>query len=213
MILVREPKSAIDQAALIRRVIDACRNVVAEHETHLCDLDRAIGDGDHGTNMRRGLEALAAESQQLAAMSVSEAMIAAGTILVMSIGGAAGPLYGTLLLEIGKGLAAEPPPAKFPDVFQQSVAAVARRGKSSPGEKTLLDVLYPVSEAMMGDTPLQNLAEKAQGFADRTIDMKAMRGRASFLGERSVGHMDPGAASCALLCKTVCRELAQAGAA
>ncbi|CAN7333424.1 dihydroxyacetone kinase subunit DhaL [Pararhizobium sp. LjRoot238] len=213
MILVRAPNSAIDQAALICRVIEACRNVVAEHETHLCDLDRAIGDGDHGTNMRRGLEALAAESRQLAAMPVSEAMIAAGTILVMSIGGAAGPLYGTLLMEIGKGLAAEPLPAKFPDVFQQAVAAVARRGKSSPGEKTLLDVLYPFSAAMIRGAPLQHLAEKAQGFADRTIDMKAMRGRASFLGERSVGHMDPGAASCALLCQTVCRELAQAGAA
>lgn len=213
MILVREPNSAIDQAALICSVIEACRNVIAEHETHLCDLDRAIGDGDHGTNMRRGMEALAAESRQLAAMPVSEAMIGAGTILVMSIGGAAGPLYGTLLLEIGKGLTAEPPPAKFPDVFQRSVAAVARRGKSSPGEKTLLDVLYPVSEALMSDTPLRDLLEKAQGFADRTIDMKAMRGRASFLGDRSIGHTDPGAASCALLCKTVCHELAQAGAA
>lgn len=213
MIVVRQPKSAIDQADLICRVIEACRNVIAAQEAHLCDLDCAIGDGDHGTNMRRGLEALAAERQQLAAMPVSEAMVAAGTILVMSIGGAAGPLYGTLLLEIGKGLAAEPPSAKFPDVFQQAVAAVARRGKSHPGEKTLLDVLYPFSEAMIRDTPLQQLAEKAQGFADMTIDMKAMRGRASFLGERSVGHMDPGAASCALLCQTVCHELAEAGAA
>jgi dihydroxyacetone kinase-like protein len=105
MILVREPNSTIDQAALIYRVIEACRNVIAHHETHLCDLDRAIGDGDHGTNMRRGLEALAAESRQLTAMPVSEAMIAVGTVLVMSIGGAAGPLYGTLLLEIGKGVA------------------------------------------------------------------------------------------------------------
>jgi dihydroxyacetone kinase-like protein len=213
MILVREPNSTIDQAALIYRVIEACRNVIAHHETHLCDLDRAIGDGDHGTNMRRGLEALAAESRQLTAMPVSEAMIAVGTVLVMSIGGAAGPLYGTLLLEIGKGLAAEPSPVKFPDVFQHSVAAVARRGKSSPGEKTMLDVLYPVSEALISDVPLPDLAEKAQGFADTTVDMKAMRGRASFLGERSIGHMDPGAASCALLCKTVCHELAKAGAA
>jgi phosphoenolpyruvate---glycerone phosphotransferase subunit DhaL len=213
MILAREPKPAIDQAVQICRVIDACRSAIAAQEAHLCDLDRAIGDGDHGTNMRRGLEALAAERQQLAAMPVPEAMIAAGTILVMSIGGAAGPLYGTLLLEIGKGLAAEPGPAKFPDVFQQAVAAVARRGKSNPGEKTLLDVLFPFSEALISKTPLQQLAGEAQGFADMTIDMKAMRGRASFLGERSIGHMDPGAASCALLCKTVCHELAKAGAA
>ncbi|MCV9966623.1 dihydroxyacetone kinase subunit DhaL [Pararhizobium sp. BT-229] len=212
MILVRAPQPALDQAALTRRVIAACRDVIVEHEAYLCDLDCAIGDGDHGTNMRRGLEALTGESEHLATVPFSEAMIAAGTVLVMSIGGAAGPLYGTLLMEIGKGMAADPS-AAFADVFQQAVAAVARRGKSSPGEKTLLDVLYPLSDALIEQMPLSLLAEESQGFANKTIDMKALRGRASFLGERSIGHMDPGAASCALLCATICRELVLAGAA
>ncbi|WP_455270037.1 dihydroxyacetone kinase subunit DhaL [Rhizobium herbae] len=211
MIAVRQPGRVIDTAALMSRVIGACRDAVGSEEARLCDLDRAIGDGDHGTNMRRGLEALAAEREQLAAMPLAEAMIAAGTILVMTIGGAAGPLYGTLLLEIGKGLSTGR--VEFPQVFQQAVAAVAQRGRSSPGEKTLLDVLVPLSDELIKHTDMRRLAEKIQGFAEMTIDMKALRGRASFLGERSVGHMDPGAASCALLATTACRELTEAGLA
>jgi phosphoenolpyruvate---glycerone phosphotransferase subunit DhaL len=211
MIVVREPGLIIDTAALISRVIDACRDAVGSEEARLCDLDRAIGDGDHGNNMRRGMEALAAEREQLAAMPLAEAMIAAGTILVMTIGGAAGPLYGTLLMGIGKGLSTGR--LEFPQVFQQAVAAVAQRGKSSPGEKTLLDVLVPLSDELIKHTDMGRLAKKIQGFADMTIDMKALRGRASFLGERSVGHMDPGAASCALLATIVCHELTEAGLA
>ncbi|WP_438751703.1 dihydroxyacetone kinase subunit DhaL [Pararhizobium sp. O133] len=208
MIAVDEPRPVIDQAALIGRVIAACRDAIVEREADLCDLDRAIGDGDHGTNMRRGLDALAGETRQLAAMSLADAMTAAGTTLVMSIGGAAGPLYGTLLLELGSALRHT---SSWPDALSQAVAAVARRGKSSAGEKTLLDVLYPVRDEMISHTPLRLLAQQVQGFAEMTIDMKAMRGRASFLGERSIGHMDPGAASCALLAAVICRELAEAG--
>ena len=191
------------------RVIEACREVIAEHEAYLCDLDCAIGDGDHGTNMRRGLEALAQEKQKLAAMPFSEAMIAAGTILVMNVGGAAGPLYGTLLLELGKGLSANSAQVEFAKAFEAAVAAVARRGKSEPGEKTLLDVLCPLSEAIANHLPVRHLSEKAHDFAHKTIAMRAMRGRASFLGDRSVGHKDPGAASCALLCEAICGELAR----
>lgn len=208
--IVIEPGHAHDCAAWMGRVIEACRDAVATEENRLCDLDRAIGDGDHGTNMRRGLEALASERQRLSAMPLAEALIAAGTILVMNIGGAAGPLYGTLLLEIGKGLSIDG--LEFPQVFRQAVTAVAQRGRSSPGDKTLLDVLYPLSEELTKHAHPQRLAEKIQGFADMTIEMKALRGRASFLGERSVGHMDPGAASCALLAATVCRELTEVGA-
>ncbi len=213
MIVVREPRSAVDPSALMCRVIEACRDAIVAREAYLCDLDCAIGDGDHGTNMRRGLDALAAERQRLAGMPLAEAMSAAGTILVMSIGGAAGPLYGTLLLEIGRGLSTGRLETEFPEVFQHAVAAVAQRGRSSLGEKTLLDVLYPLSGELIKHVPLQLLAEKIQGFADMTIDMQAMRGRASFLGGRSIGHMDPGAASCALLAATVCHELTKAGAA
>lgn len=205
MNLVHEPGLSFDTAALVCRVIEACRDAAVSQEAYLCDLDRAIGDGDHGTNMRRGLEALAAERQQLSAMPLSDAMIAAGTILVMNIGGAAGPLYGTLLLETGKGLSAGQ--MAFPQAFLQAVGAVAQRGRSSPGDKTLLDVLVPLSEALVKQTDMRCLAEEIQGFADMTIDMKAVRGRASFLGERSIGHMDPGAASCALFATTVCHEL------
>lgn len=211
MIRVGEPELSFDTAALVCRVIDICRDVAVLQEAHLCDLDRAIGDGDHGTNMRRGLDALAAERQRLSAMPLSEAMIAAGTILVMNIGGAAGPLYGTLLLETGKGILAGQ--LAFPQAFVQAVAAVAQRGRSSLGDKTLLDVLVPLGDALVKHTDMRCLVEEVQGFADMTINMKAVRGRASFLGERSVGHMDPGAASCALLAAAVCREWMEAGRA
>ncbi|HTO33772.1 MAG TPA: dihydroxyacetone kinase subunit DhaL [Pararhizobium sp.] len=208
MITVDEPRPVIDHAAVISRMIEACREAIAEREADLCDLDRAIGDGDHGTNLRRGLDALAAESRQLATMPPADALMAAGTTLVMNIGGAAGPLYGTLLLELGAALRRT---SNWPNALSQAVAAVARRGKSSTGEKTLLDVLYPLSDEVIRHTPLHLLAQHVQGFAEMTIDMKAMRGRASFLGERSIGHMDPGAASCALLAATICRELTEAG--
>lgn len=208
MIVVRDPRPVIDPAALIARVIEACRDAIVEREDDLCDLDRAIGDGDHGTNMRRGLEALAAESGHLATVPLADAMTFAGTTLVMSIGGAAGPLYGTLLLELGNALRST---SNWPEAFWQAVAAVARRGKSSAGEKTLLDVLYPLRDEVIRHAPLRLMAQHVQGFAEMTIDMQAMRGRASFLGERSIGHMDPGAASCALLAATICRELAEAG--
>ncbi len=208
MIAVEEPRPAIDHAVLTSRLIAACLDVIATREADLCDLDRAIGDGDHGTNMRRGMDALAAESRQLAAMPLSEAMSRAGTILVMSIGGAAGPLYGTFLMELGAALRNV---EAWPEALRRAVAAVARRGKSAAGEKTLLDVLYPLRDEVVRHTPLPLLAQRVQGFAEMTIDMQAMRGRASFLGERSIGHMDPGAASCALLAATICRELAEAG--
>jgi len=203
----------VDMAALMVRVIERCRDRLAEQEAYLCELDCAIGDGDHGTNMRRGWEALTAERTALARLPLPEACVAAGTILVMTIGGAAGPLYGTLLMEFGKGLAAAGTAPDYPAVFRQAVSAVARRGRCSPGEKTLLDVLDPLSDAVGRQTPLPSLAESIQGFAETTMDMKAMRGRASFLGERSRGHIDPGAASCAMLGAVVCHELAAMGAA
>jgi dihydroxyacetone kinase-like protein len=125
----------------------------------------------------------------------------------MNIGGAAGPLYGTLLMEMGRELRALHQNQDFPAVLMQAIDAVARRGRSHAGDKTLLDVLYPVQDALAHRSSLTDIARQAEVAAERTSAMRAMRGRASYLGDRSIGHVDPGASSCALLTTAICRYL------
>ncbi len=200
--MTREPV-----AVRIGDLIEACRDVIAEHADHLCHLDRAIGDGDHGTNMLRGFDALLAERDRLDSQALNDAIGEAGTILVMTIGGASGPLYGTLLIEMGRQLAAFNNPQDFAYAFGMAVDAVARRGKSARGDKTMLDVLYPLSDLLRQGYMARTVLERVTGLAETTVAMRAMRGRASFLGKRSIGHLDPGAASCALLVSAICRQL------
>ena len=171
----------------------------------LTDLDRAIGDGDHGANMRRGFEAVLAAVDELSARNLGESLKGVGTTLVMKVGGASGPLYGTLFLSLGKSLDDEVSHEQVADAFAAAVDAVKARGKSDIGQKTMLDVLFPVLEALRegGDHLPLRLKETARAAAEKTIPMRAIRGRASFLGERSVGHMDPGARSSALIVDAV----------
>ncbi|QFI70044.1 dihydroxyacetone kinase subunit DhaL [Sinorhizobium alkalisoli] len=197
-------------AALIGGLIEACRQTIAANADHLSELDRAIGDGDHGTNMRRGSEAVYAERDRLVHLPMPKALEEIGLTLVMSIGGAAGPLYGTLLMEIGRQMAGD---ADFARVLERAIDAVARRGRASAGDKTLLDVLYPVHAEVVRRAGLAGIAEEAERAASLTFAMKAMRGRAAFLGERSIGHVDPGAKSCALLTAAICRFLEEQGPA
>ena len=200
----------LEDRRLIAGLIEACREIIATHADRLSELDRAIGDGDHGTNMRRGCEAVFAARDEIAALPLPQAIERIGTTLVMSVGGAAGPLYGTLLIEIGRRLAGTGGEPDFADALDGAIAAVARRGKAARGEKTLLDVLYPVQAEVvrrtaLGQIELGRIAACAEESARSTIPMRAMRGRASFLGDRSIGHMDPGASSCALLTSAICR--------
>lgn len=191
----------------ISGLIDACHEAIVAHAEHLCLLDSAIGDGDHGTNMLRGCDAVVEKRKVFEALPLAEALQQVGTTLVMTIGGAAGPLYATLLIELGQRLADPARNSVLAEDFGIAVEAVARRGRSTRGQKTLLDVLYPVQEEMVRHGSFSQIADGAGIAAAGTTDMKAMRGRASFLGERSIGHMDPGAASCALLIQAVCRYL------
>jgi dihydroxyacetone kinase-like protein len=191
----------------IGALIERCRSEIATHADHLNGLDCAIGDGDHGTNMLRGFDALLAERELLNALRIDETLVEAGRILVMTIGGASGPLYGTLLIELGRALGSGVVNNEFSSAFQQAVDAVAKRGKSRGGDKTLLDVLYPVADLLAEQHDIEGLPGMAFAFAESTVPLQAMRGRASFLGERSIGHLDPGAASCALLIAAVCRAL------
>jgi dihydroxyacetone kinase-like protein len=167
----------------------------------LTDLDRAIGDGDHGINMRRGFEAVLTTVDELSAKNLGESLRGLGTTLVMKVGGASGPLYGTLFISLGKSLGDEVSRERVADAFAAAVEAVKARGKSDVGQKTMLDVLAPVLEVLRegGDGLPLRLKAAARDAAEKTIQMRAIRGRASFLGERSIGHMDPGARSSALI--------------
>ncbi|MBW9063020.1 dihydroxyacetone kinase subunit L [Rhizobium herbae] len=195
------------ESVLVAGLIEACRVTIAANRDHLCELDREIGDGDHGTNMQRGCEAVSAEEKDLARLPLPDALEKIGLTLVMNIGGAAGPLYGTLLMEMGRKLRNRDREEEFPVVLKQAIDAVARRGRAHAGDKTLLDVLYPVHDALAQRSPLTDVARRAELSADLTAPMKAMRGRASYLGDRSIGHVDPGASSCALLTTAICRYL------
>ena len=188
-----------------KRLIVAVANRVVAGADELTDLDRAIGDGDHGTNMRRGFEAVLAAAEELSAKSFGESVKGVGTTLVMKVGGASGPLYGTLFLSLGKALSDEVSRQQVADAFAVAIDAVKARGKSEAGQKTMLDVLLPVLAVVRegGEGIPARLRATARAAAENTIPMKAIRGRASFLGERSIGHMDPGARSSELIVDAV----------
>ena len=184
------------------RVIDAAIEAIANNADLLGDLDRAVGDGDHGINMLRGFSAIAAQRDELVALPLPAALEAMGKILVMNVGGASGPLYGSLLMAMGKAGGS----------IDAGVAAVKKRGKSDRGEKTMLDVLIPVqlawAEACKESLPLpqalERLRQAAKAGLESTRPLMATKGRASFLRERSVGHLDPGAYSSFLLVDAIC---------
>ena len=195
---------------------------VRANADELTELDRAIGDGDHGANLRRGFDAVAALGAELDALPPGQALQKAGMTLVMKVGGASGPLYGSLLMGIGKSLAGAstagtgtPSPSEVADALQAGVDMVRQRGKSDTGDKTMLDVLVPVCEALREGLSqslpvpglLDGLSTAAARGLESTRTLQARKGRASFLGERSVGHLDPGARSSQLIVETVCASL------
>ena len=200
----------LDEAKMRRLGEAICDRIIA-HAEELTTLDQAIGDGDHGINMKRGCEAVLANLDTIVAKPASEALKAAGMQLVMKVGGASGPLYGTLLMTLGKEIPEQPGRSDAAAAFEAAIAAVMARGKAKRSQKTMLDVLIPVSEALSagGDDLLRELPLVADAAADDTIPLKAEKGRASFLGERSIGHMDPGARSSALMLRALCEALGE----
>jgi len=172
---------------------------VIEHADELTSLDQAIGDGDHGLNMKRGFEAVLATLPDIADKSLPEMLKAIGMTLVMKVGGASGPLVGTFFMELGKALPEQPARGDLVAATDRAINAVKARGRSEPGQKTLLDVLVPVQAVLANGGDARAIAAEAARAADRTAPMLAIRGRASFLGERSIGHMDPGSRSASLL--------------
>jgi len=187
-------------------LIAALAAAVISHADELTALDRAIGDGDHGLNMRRGFEAVLNQLPSLTGQPLPEALKAMGMTLVMTVGGASGPLYGTLFLQLGKELPPEANRQELCTALAAALTAVKLRGKSERGQKTMIDALEPALEAFQqGKDPVA----AALNAAEATIPMQAQRGRAAFLGERSIGHMDPGARSSALLIAAAAAVAAQ----
>lgn len=199
---------ALDPEGLKRALESAADLILSETET-LTHADQAIGDGDHGLNMKRGFEAVLAEIDAHAAKPLPEGLKAIGMALVMKVGGASGPLYGTLFLTLGKELPAEPSRDDIVRAANAAIEALKARGKSDFGQKTMLDVLRPAVDAFAAG---RDPAAAAQAAAEATIPMKAVRGRASFLGDRSIGHMDPGARSSALIIAAICDATRRASA-
>jgi len=200
-----------------RALIEAAATAVVSRADELTALDQAIGDGDHGLNMKRGFEAVLAELDTIAAKPLPDGLKQIGTTLVMKVGGASGPLYGTLFLQLAKSLAtlapdAVPSRAELAAALADAIAAVKARGKSETGQKTLLDVLAPVQEALASGDDAAALSARARDAAAATVPMKAIRGRAAFLGDRSIGHMDPGARSSEILIATIAGFAAANGA-
>ena len=185
--------------AVREKLVRALALAVIEHADELTSLDQAIGDGDHGLNMKRGFEAVLATLPALADKSPPEMLKAIGMTLVMKVGGASGPLVGTFFMELGKALPEQPTRADLVAATDRAIDAVKARGRSEAGQKTLLDVLVPVQVIFAAGGDATAIAAEAAEAAERTTPMLATRGRASFLGERSIGHMDPGSRSASLL--------------
>jgi dihydroxyacetone kinase-like protein len=199
---------AVDREAVLAWFAELQRVYTANKE-RLTELDSAIGDADHGTNMDRGFNAVKAElDKQLSASIDSIFRTAAGT-LIKTVGGASGPLYGTFFLRAGAVCPdrTELEAADVAAMFRSGVEGVVERGKASPRDKTMLDALLPALEAMESSLAaganigrmLASAAAAADEGMQATIPMQARKGRASYLGPRSIGHQDPGATSSYLL--------------
>ena len=194
--------------------ISAVQRAILANESQIESLDRAIGDGDHFINVRRGCDVLVAMSPDLHDTPPALALQKIGLKLLGTIGGASGPLISSFFLAMGKALdgLAEPDRRQFAAAFAEGVEAIKSRGKADLGEKTMLDVLIPASRLLARLTDegvaLPDLCERMREEAHRNMlaskDMIATKGRAYFLGERAVGHIDPGCKTCEVAIGAVC---------
>jgi dihydroxyacetone kinase-like protein len=196
-------------AAFFRAWLAEAGTVIESQRDHLTQLDAAIGDADHGINLARGFSAIAVALDQAATPTPGSVLILAGSTLISKVGGASGPLYGMALRQAGKALG-DTADASLPELAASLAAALAgvqKLGAAREGEKTMVDALAPavaalqksVSDGADAADALAAAASAATAGAQATISMQALKGRASYLGPRSVGHEDPGAASTAII--------------
>lgn len=196
--------------------IQACARAMSDHRQELTDLDAAIGDADHGANMDRGFRAVLARLPSLADQDIATLLKTVGMTLLSTVGGASGPLYGTFFLQ-----AAQAAPggtalclADWLAMLEAGVKGIASRGKAVAGDKTMIDALEPAVQALRralaegaaGEMALAQCAQAARQGAEATLPLVARKGRASYLGDRSAGHQDPGATSAWLLLDAAARS-------
>ena len=208
------------QADVFRAWIAAAARVIEEQRDHLTQLDAAIGDADHGINLSRGFTAVLSALESAAPATPGAVLMLTGSTLISKVGGASGPLYGTAFRGAGKALGdtADVDLPGLAAALEAALAGVQRLGAAREGDKTMVDALAPatgafskaVAEGASDADALTALVDAAQAGAMATIPMQALKGRASYLGPRSVGHEDPGAASTALILATL-RDAALAG--
>jgi len=208
------------QADVFRAWITAAARVIEEQRDHLTQLDAAIGDADHGINLSRGFTAVLSALESAAPATPGAVLMLTGSTLISKVGGASGPLYGTAFRRAGRALgdAADVDLPGLAVALEDALAGVQQLGAAREGDKTMVDALAPAtaafSKAIAVGAPaadaLAALVEAARAGAAATISMQALKGRASYLGPRSVGHEDPGAASTALILGAL-RDAARAG--
>lgn len=202
---------------LITACLRAVHAAIVRHESDIESLDRAIGDGDHYLNVRRGCDVLLAMQPQIETLPPGAAFEAIGMKLLSTIGGASGPLISGFFIAMGKTLKGLPEPARadFARAFAAGVDSIQARGKAGLGEKTMLDVLIPVSRLLTeldgAGMPLPEICSRITAEATSTMlstrDMVATKGRAYSLGERARGHIDPGSKTCEVAIVAVCAEV------
>ena len=209
-------------AAWARRWIELAAADVSEQRDYLVDLDRAIGDGDHGENMDRGFKAAVEALGQAEPASVAEVLKTVAKTLMSTVGGAAGPLYGTAFLRASKAAGdGDLDGAGVAAVIAGALDGIQARGKATTGEKTMVDAWTPALDAARAAAEsgadavatLQAAATAAEAGAAATEPLRATKGRASYLGERSIGHLDPGAVSTSLILRAAARAAGEVGAA
>jgi dihydroxyacetone kinase-like protein len=203
---------SMDQRTILE-VLKAISSMLRENEKLLTDLDAAIGDADHGINMVRGFEAVEALMPSWKEKDIGAILKSVGMALVSSVGGASGPLYGTAFMEAGK-VAAGKVEIGLQDLIpmlDRALEGIRKRGHAEAGEKTMIDAIQPAIEAMRQTSSLPEAVQAARMASlegmKKTIDLVARKGRASYLGERSRGHQDPGATSSALMFEALARVL------
>ena len=202
--------------------VKAFAAVIDENKAYLTQLDSAIGDADHGANMHRGFQAATAKLEEAPGDDIGAALKSVGMTLVSKIGGAGGPLYGTFFIQMGNALSgkSELDAGDWASALEAGVKGVQARGKAEPGDATMIDALLPAAQVLMDkveggsslEAALDDATDAARQGMEATIPLMARKGRASYLGERSIGHQDPGATSSYLLMKAASDVLATSNA-
>ncbi len=187
-------------------ITERATQTLIDHVEELTTLDQAIGDGDHGLNMRRGAQAIQGKKTELDPLPMNDALKLMGRTCLSVIGGSSGPVFGVMLKTLGDQLPSNPTAPDVAKALRLSIEALTRLGKAEVGQKTLLDVLDPVQKVLEQGGPnlVQRVKQCAFDSSLATANMDATRGRSSFLGDRAKGHVDPGSRSVALIIGAIC---------